>query len=209
MVWDFLKDDFEARLPHRARVVLTMATVGVLTGLISSLPTPLPSIRLEEDGLVLNTASSPLHAGLAFAAGVALCMWFWVTRELGKCLLTFVLVFLGWLAAVNTANDLYQALVGSTVFGTEAGAKEGRQAIALVLGGVLAGGVGAGLAAFGAGIPAKAIRRPENWALVVLAGAVAGVMLYPAAQFRLPFVIFVPWQALVAASIGFGLTRRA
>ena len=135
MVWDFLKDDFDARLPHRARVVLTMATVGVLTGLISSLPTPLPSIRLEEDGLVLNTASSPLHAGLAFAAGVALCMWFWVTRELGKCLLTFVLVFLGWLAAVNTANDLYQALVGSTVFGTEAGAKEGRRAIALAMDG--------------------------------------------------------------------------
>lgn len=209
MVWDFLKDDTEPRLPNRARVVLAMAAVGVLTGLVSSLPTPLPSIRLEDDGLILNTAGSPLHAGLAFALGIALCMWFWVTRELGLCLLTVVLVFLGWLAAVNTANDLYQVLVGSEVFGTDAGAKEGREAIALVLGGVLAGAVGAGLGAFGAGIPAKAIRRWENWTLVVLAGAVAGVMLYPAAVLRLPFVIFVPWQGLVAASIGLGLTRRA
>ncbi|WP_141701197.1 hypothetical protein [Methyloceanibacter methanicus] len=195
-------------MPDRVRIVLAMAAVGVLTGLISSLPTPLPSIRLEDDGLIINAASSPLHAGLAFAAGIALCMWVWVTREVGKCLLTLVLVFLGWLAAVNTANDLYQALVGSTVFGTETGAKEGREAMALILGGVLAGAVGAGLAAFGAGIPARAIRRPENWTLVVLAGVVAGIMLYPAAQLRLPFVIFVPWQALVAAAIGFGLTRR-
>lgn len=96
MVWDFLKDDAEPRLPDRVRIVLAMAAVGVLTGLISSLPTPLPSIRLEDDGLIINAASSPLHAGLAFAAGIALCMWVWVTREVGKCLLTLVLVFLGW-----------------------------------------------------------------------------------------------------------------
>ncbi|WP_108681015.1 hypothetical protein [Methyloceanibacter sp. wino2] len=208
MVWDFLKDDTQPRLPNRARVVLTMALVGILTGLISSLPSPLPSIRLEEDGLILNAASSPLHAGLAFAIGIAACMWAWVSREASKCLLTAVLVFLGWLAAVNTANDLYQFLIGSGAFGSETGAKATREASGLIIGGVVAGAVGAGLSAFGAGIPAAAIRRPQNWGLIVLAGAVAGIMLYPAAVLRMPHVMFVPWQALVAASIGFGLTRR-
>lgn len=209
MAWDFLKDDTELRLPDRSRVVLIMGAVGIVTGLVSSLPSPLPSIRLEEDGFILNTSGSPMHAGLAFAAGIALCMWGWVTRVLGKCLLTALLVFVGWLAAVNTANDLYQVLIGSEVFGTESGAKEGREAVGLAVGGMVAGGIGAGLAAFGAGIPAVAIRRPENWRLIVLAGAAAGVMLYPAAVLRMPFLIFVPWQALVAAAIGFGLTRRA
>ncbi|MEM7398124.1 MAG: hypothetical protein AAGF48_09395 [Pseudomonadota bacterium] len=209
MVWDFLKDEIEPRISGRARIVMTMAMVGILTGLVSSLPTPLPSIRLEEDGLILNTASSPLHAGVAFALGIAGCMWVWVSRDAGKCLLTAVLVFLGWLAAVNTANDLYQILLGSEVFGIETGAKQGREAIGLLIGGVAAGGVGASLAAFGAGIPAKAIRRPENWVLIVAAGAAAGMMLYPAASLQLPYLIFVPWQALVAATIGFGLTRRA
>ncbi len=150
-----------------------------------------------------------MHAGVAFALGIAGCMWVWVSRDVGKCLLTAVLVFLGWLAAVNTANDLYQVLIASGVFGTDTGAKDSREAIGLVVGGVVAGGVGASLAAFGAGIPAKAIRRPENWTLIVAAGAAAGIMLYPAASLRLPFVIYVPWQALVAATIGFGLTRRA
>jgi hypothetical protein len=209
MVWDFLKDDIEPRLPVRRRVVLTMALVGILTGLVSSLPSPIPDIRLEEDGLILNTPGSPLHAGVVFAAGIALCMWAWVSRDIGKCLLTAVLVLLGWLAAVNTANDLYQVLIGSGAFGTEAGAKESREAIGLMLGGVVAGGVGAGLTAFGAGISAKAIRRPQNWGPIVLAGALVGVMLYPAAVLRLPYLIFVPWQAIVAASVGVGLAQRA
>ena len=118
MVWDFLKDDIEPRLPARRRVVLTMGFVGILTGLVSSLPLPIPEIRLEEDGLILNTPGSPLHAGVAFAVGIALCMWAWVSRDLGKCLLTAILILIGWLAAVNTANDLYQFLVGSAAFGT-------------------------------------------------------------------------------------------
>lgn len=207
MGWDFLKDDAEPRLPDRTRVVGVMLAIGVFTGLVSSLPSPLPEIRLDGDGLILNATGSPLHAGVVFAAGMAFCIWLWITRDLGKCGLTFALVLVGWLAAVNTANDLYQALVGSEVFGADLGAKQGRQILGLVLGGVVAGAVGAGLAAFGAGISARAMRRSENWILVVLIGAAAGALLYPAAAFLMPPVIFVPWQALVAGTVGFGLTR--
>jgi len=135
-------------------------------------------------------------------------MWLWVSPNPGKCFLAMALVLIGWLAAVNTANDIFQALVGSELFGTRAGAKANREIFGLLLGGVAAGGIGSGLTAFGAGIPAESIRRPRAWVTVVLVGAALGVLLYPAVETRVLVLLFVPWQALVAAAIGFGLTRR-
>ncbi len=207
MKWDFLKADTKPRLPFSARAVAIMAAMGAVTGLISSLPSPLPEMRLDEGGLLLNAEGVPLHAGIAFGAGIGLMMWLWVTRDPGKCLLAMALVLVGWLAAVNTANDIFQALVGSELFGTVQGAKANREIAGLLLGGVSGGAVGAGLTAFGSGIPAEPIRRPKSWILIVAVGAALGVLLYPAADLGALWLLFVPWQALVAASIGFGLTR--
>jgi len=207
MKWDFLKADTKPRLPFSARAVAIMAAMGAVTGLISSLPSPLPEMRLDEGGLLLNAEGVPLHAGIAFGAGIGLMMWLWVTRDPGKCLLAMALVLVGWLAAVNTANDIFQALVGSELFGMVQGAKANREIAGLLLGGVSGGAVGAGLTAFGSGIPAEPIRRPKSWILIVAVGAALGVLLYPAADLGALWLLFVPWQALVAASIGFGLTR--
>jgi len=41
----------------------------------------------------------------------------------------------------------------------------------------------------------------------VVVGAVLGVLLYPAAEHNALILLFVPWQALVAATIGYGLIR--
>ena len=207
MKWDFLKADTKPRLPSSARAVATMAAMGAVTGLISSLPSPLPEMRLDEGGLLLNAEGVPLHAGIAFGAGIGLMMWLWVTRDPGKCLLAMALVLVGWLAAINTANDIFQALVGSELFGTVQGAKANREIAGLLLGGVSGGAVGAGLTAFGSGIPAEPIRRPKIWILIGAVGAALGLLLYPAADLGALWLLFVPWQALVAASIGFGLTR--
>ncbi len=209
MDWGFLNADTAPRLPGRARTVAITAATGAVTGLIASLPSPLPEIRLDSDGLLVNAAGFPLHAGIAFAAGMAVMLWLWVRRDLRRCLLAMALILLGWLAAVNTANDVYQALLATDLFGTAPGAKANRDALGLILGGVAAGAVGAGLTAFGSGVPAEAIRRPQNWIAVVIVGAVLGVLLYPAAKFGLLPVLVVPWQAAVAAAIGFGLTRPA
>jgi hypothetical protein len=38
-------------------------------------------------------------------------------------------------------------------------------------------------------------------------GALLGVLLYPAADLDALILLFVPWQALVAASIAYGLIR--
>jgi hypothetical protein len=208
MRWDFLKSNTAPRLPAPGRAVAIMAAVGVLSGLIASIPSPLPEIRLEKEGLLLNAEGVPLHAGIAFGLAVAVMMWLWVSRDRAKCLLAFVVVMLGWLAAVNTANDVFQAVVGSDVFGTVQGAKSRREILGLLIGGVSGGAVGAGLTAFASGIPAERIRRPKNWIRIVMVGTLLGVLLYPAAELKALIYLLVPWQALVAASIAFGLTRE-
>jgi len=207
MKWDFLKADILPRPPPGAQAVAIMAGVGVLTGLISSIPSPLPDILLEDAGFVLNAKGVPLHAGIAFGAGMAIMMWLWTNRDPAKCLLTMALTLIGWLAAVNTANDVFSAVVGSELFGTIEGAKANREVIGLLLAGVSAGAIGAGLTVFGSGIPAEAIRRPKSWILIVAVGAALGVLLYPAADLDAMIVLFVPWQAAVAAAIAYGLVR--
>jgi hypothetical protein len=207
MKWGFLRTDVSPRPPQRVRAVAIMAGVGVITGLISSIPSPLPDMRLDEPGLLLNAEGVPLHAGIAFGAGVGLMMWLWVSRDPGKCLLAMALTLIGWLAAVNTASDVFSAAVGSDLFGTTEGAKASREVVGLLLGGLSAGAIGAGLTAFGSGIPAEAVRRPKAWVLIVAVGAVTGLLLYPAADLDLLPLLFVPWQAAVAAAIAYGLTR--
>jgi hypothetical protein len=207
MKWDFLKADTQPRPPPGTQAVAIMAGVGVLTGLISSIPSPLPDMRLDEAGLLLNAKGIPLHAGIAFGAGAGFMMWLWTNSDPAKCLLTMALILIGWLAAVNTANDVFSAVVSSELFGTIKGAKANREVVGLLLAGVSAGAVGAGLTAFGSGIPAEAIRRPRNWIMIVVVGAALGVLLYPAADLDALIVLFVPWQAAVAAAIAFGLIR--
>ena len=73
---------------------------------------------------------------------------------------------------------------------------------------MLGGAVGAGLTAFGTGVAATAIRRPEAWMLIVVVGAMAGLLLYSAALLDAIVMLFVPWQAAVATAIAYGLTSR-
>lgn len=184
-----------------------MAGIGVFTGLISSLPSPLPDMRLEDPELLINAEGIPLHAGIAFGAAIAVMLWRWANRDVGKCLLAMALALMGWLAAVNTANDVMSIVVSSELFGTTEGAKANRETVGWVLAGLVGGAIGAGLTAFGAGIPAQAIRRFEAWALIVATGTLLGLLLYLAARFDAITLLFVPWQAAVAASIAYGLTR--
>jgi hypothetical protein len=195
------------RPPARARAIAVMAGVGALTGLVSSLPSPLPDLRLEDPEILINADGIPLHAGIAFGAGLAVMLWLWANRDIGKCLLAMALTLMGWLAAVNTANDMMSAVVGSELFGTVEGAKASREMLGWILAGLVGGAIGAGLTAFGTGIAARAIRRPEAWGLIVVTGALFGLLLYPAANFDVIALLLVPWQAAVAAAIAFGLTK--
>ena len=204
----YLHIDARPTLPSRGRAIAVMAALGMVTGLISSLPSPLPDIRLSDPDVLINARAVPLHAGIAFGAMVAGVLWLWVNRDPVKCLLAIMLTLAGWLAAVNTANDVINTIQESSLFGTIEGAKAYREMLGWMTGGLLAGAVGAGLTAFGTGIAATAIRRFEAWMLIVLTGAIAGLLLYPAAFLDTIVLLFVPWQAAVAAAVGFGLSWR-
>jgi hypothetical protein len=206
MKWDFLRIDILPRPPPRGVAVTTAAGVGILTGLISSLPSPLPDLRMEEPEFLISAEGIPLHAGIAFGAGVAILLWLWAKRDPGKCLLAMALTLMGWLAAVNTANDVFSAVVDSNLFGKMQGAKANREILGWLLAGIVSGAIGAGLTAFGAGIPAEAIRRAKAWGLIVAAGAVFGVLLYPATHLDVLTLLFVPWQAAVAGAMAYGMT---
>jgi hypothetical protein len=183
------------------------AGIGVATGLISSLPSPLPDLKLDEPEILISEERVPLHAGIAFGAGVALIVWLWASRNPGKCLLAMALTLISWVAAVNTANDVLLLTVSTELFGTEPGAKESREMLGLVLGGLAAGAVGAGLTAFGAGIAAQSVRRTEAWGPIVGAGAVFGLLLYPAVTNETIALLLIPWQAAVAAALSHALAR--
>jgi hypothetical protein len=193
--------------PARARAVAIMAGVGALTGLISSLPSPLPDLRLDDPEILINAEGIPLHAGIVFGGAVAVMLWLWANRDLGKCLLAMALILMGWLSAVNTANDMMSLVVSSELFGTVEGAKASREMVGWVMAGLVGGAIGAGLTAFGAGIVARGLRHPEAWGLIVGLGALLGLLLYPAANVDVIALLFVPWQAAVAAAIAYGLTR--
>ena len=202
----FLRPNAVPWPPSRQRALVVAAALGVATGLVSSLPSPLPDLRFDELDILINARAIPLHAGIVFGAMIGGLAWLWTNRDPAKCLLTVALVLAGWLAAINTANDVIMGVTSSELFGTVEGAKASREAVGWLLGGVVAGGVGAGLTAFGMGIPASAIRRTRAWALIVATGMVFGCLLYAAAQLDTLLVLFVPWQAAVAASIALGLT---
>ena len=196
------------RLPSRTRAMTTMGALGVATALISSLPSPLPDIRLSDPDVLINARAVPLHAGIAFGVMIAGVLWLWVNRDPTKCFLAMMLTLVGWLAAVNTANDVINTIQASSLFGTAEGAKAYREVLGWMTGGLLGGAVGAGLTAFGTGIAAIPIRRPEAWMLIVMVGAIAGLLLYPAALLDSIILMFVPWQVAVATAIAFGLTLR-
>ena len=79
-----------------------MAAVGALTGLISSLPSPLPDLRLEDPEILINAEGIPLHAGVAFGAALAIMLWRWARRDVGKCLLAAALTKLPFAAKPST-----------------------------------------------------------------------------------------------------------
>jgi hypothetical protein len=202
----FLRIDAHPHIPARVRAVATMAGLGLLTGLISCVPSPLPDIRWDEPEILINARTIPLHAGIAFGAMLSGVTWLWLTRDRLKCLLVFAFGLAAWLVAVNTASEVFSNIVSSDLFGTTPGAKDNREILGLLLGGLAGGAAGSGLVTFGLGFATPQIRRMQSALPIVATGTVLGLLLYPAADLDVLPLLLVPWQTLVAASIAYALT---
>jgi hypothetical protein len=202
----FFRIDAHPHIPARARAIATMALLGLLTGLISCVPSPLPDLRFQDPEILINAQSLPLHAGIVFGAMLAGVSWLWLTRDLVKCLLVFAFGLAAWVVAVNTANEVFSTLVASDLFGTTPGAKDNREILGLLAGGLAGGAAGSGLATFGIGFAAPSIRRMPSALPIVATGTVLGLLLYPAADLDILPLLLIPWQTLVAAATAYALT---
>ena len=202
----FLRIDAHPHIPARARAIVTMAGLGLLTGLISCVPSPLPDIRWDEPEILINARTIPLHAGIAFGAMLAGVTWLWLTRDRLKCLLVFAFGLAAWLVAVNTASEVFSNIVASELFGTTPGAKDNREILGLLVGGLAGGAAGSGLVTFGLGFATPQIRRMQSALPIVATGTVLGLLLHPAADLDVLPLLLVPWQTLVAAAIAYALT---
>jgi hypothetical protein len=202
----FLRIDAHPHIPARARAIVTMAGLGLLTGLISCVPSPLPDIRWDEPEILINARTIPLHAGIAFGAMLAGVTWLWLTRDRLKCLLVFAFGLAAWLVAVNTASEVFSNIVASELFGTTPGAKDNREILGLLVGGLAGGAAGSGLVTFGLGFATPQIRRMQSALPIVATGTVLGLLLYPTADLDVLPLLLVPWQTLVAAAIAYALT---
>ena len=76
------------------------------------------------------------------------------------------------------------------------------------LAGFIAGAVGAFLTWAGAALFSAALRERAAAASVAAAGALLGLLLPWSLGGDYPIVLFVPWQAGVAATLGYFLSRR-
>jgi hypothetical protein len=202
----FLRIDAHPHIPARARAIVTMAGLGLLTGLTSCVPSPLPDIRWDEPEILINARTIPLHAGIAFGAMLAGVTWLWLTRDRLKCLLVFAFGLAAWLVAVNTASEVFSNIVASELFGTTPGAKDNREILGLLVGGLAGGAAGSSLVTFGLGFATPQIRRMQSALPIVATGTVLGLLLYPTADLDVLPLLLVPWQTLVAAAIAYALT---
>ncbi len=184
------------------------AGIGVLTGLISSLPSPLPDLKLDEPEILVSAERVPLHAGIAFGVGVALIVWLWASRDPGKCLLAMVLTLIGWLAAVNTANDVLTPDRELGAVRHRAG-RQGEPGDARMGSRRSGGGRGGRWAHRLRGRDCRRERQADRGlGPVAAAGALFGLLLYPAVTNETIALLLVPWQAAVAAALANALTLQ-
>jgi len=165
--------------------VLWIAGLGALSGLLSS---------LEPEALKhFKALGVPIYPGPLFGLVIAFGVYRWGKASWWAAILVLVVTVAAWIAAVR-------GFLGVTDNATSN----------IYLGGFVAGAIGAAGTMLGGAIIIPVLRGSPDWLLTIGVGAVAGLLIVPAE--RMPedylLLLFVVWQAAVAACIGYALTRR-
>ena len=164
--------------------VIWMAALGILSGVLSSFEIPVLG-----DVKLLGT---PLQHGLFFALVIAFGLFRWGRAGWVGAVLALLITIAAWIAAER-----------SFVFLTDNGSEY------IAIGGFVAGAIGSAFTILGGALTIPALRQPRAWLLTITVGAIAGLLIiFPAEYIQDKwFILFVPWQCLVAASIGHALAN--
>ncbi len=165
--------------------VLWLAGLGAFSGLLSNF-TP----EAAENFKLLGV---PVYPGLLFGLVIALGVFRWGKASRWAALLAFAVTVAVWIAAMR----------GFLAVTDDAKTN-------IYLGGFVAGAIGAAGTMLGGAITLPALRRGPDWLLTVGLGALAGLLVGPEARLSGEnfLLLFMVWQATVAACIAHALTRR-
>lgn len=190
------------------------AVSGVVSGLLPDFGFGLPQ---DFGGVMIHTSGVTLFTPLAFALALVVGL---APRGLepGKGALVFLATVAGWLLAINVWLQ-----VGNVLDSRGGGL---RPELMRALAGGAAGLLGAALTFAGMARACPALRRPGAAARVILAGTVAGALFQdwivvgplsatsqvavvgPGIEVSQFILLYVLWQAVVAAAIGHAANRR-
>lgn len=134
--------------------------------------------------------------GVWFGLVVGFGVWRWGQRSAGAAAMAVVATWIGWEAAVNLALQIDGPLLNA--WPTAYAYKE-------FISGFAAGAVGAFITWAGVASSTAALRAVPTAAVMTLTGAVFGLLLPLTNKFDSGAVLLVPWQAAIAAIIGYNL----
>ncbi len=166
-----------------------LALLGSLSGTLGT------SILGGNYGTAPRPGAYLVLAGVWFGLVIGFAVWRWAEISLPMAAMTVVITWLGWETAVNVGVQIDQLWP-----------LEFASAYKSYVTGLVAGAIGAAITWLGVAIPVPVLRRSCAAAAVTATGAVLGLLLIPATNvFDSSAILLLPWQAAVAAMIGFHL----
>ncbi len=169
---------------------LILAALGVASGMLGTFALGFGYGEAPHPGVYM------ILAGLWFGLVVGFGVWNWGSKILAAAAVALAATWIAWEVAVNLALQLEENWLKTTMI---------PDAIGPYISGFAAGAVGALLTWTGAAAFTPLMRRVSTAVMVVSAGAVFGLLLPWTNNYDSPAILLLPWQAAVAAALGFGL----
>jgi len=171
-----------------------LALLGIVSGTLSTF---VPGFGI--DGMPANLSLYMVAAGIWFGLVVAFGVWRFAGRNWLAAPVVVATTWIAWEVAVNLTMQITDySLKISALPDTPR----------YYLGGFAGGTVGALLTWAGAAPFSTALRGRTAAASVAAAGALLGLLLPWSMSSDHPAILFVPWQAGVAAMLGYFLNRE-
>lgn len=174
-----------AHLQHPA---LILAALGAISGVLGTTFLGFGYGDAPHPGIYM------VLTGVWFGLVIGFAVWRWGNRSWAAVATAILATWIGWEAAVNLALQLDGPWLATAPI---------TAASKYYLSGFAAGAVGAFVTWAGAATFTPALRRGRAAAMIVLTGALFGLLLPLTNNYDNGAVLLLPWQAAVAAMIGF------
>ena len=172
-----------------------LGALGALSGLLSAF---VPGPALGTEVLPGNLALYMVLAGFWFGLVIGYGVFSFANRTGAAVSGTLIGTWLAWEVAVNVAlqlDDNWLKLAGLP------------EPMRTYISGFIAGEIGALITWAAAAAHSPQLRQPHAAIMVGTAGALLGLLLPLSISSDIPAILFVPWQAAVAATLGYFLVR--